>query len=506
MSSAGSPSLAPPPGFAEQLRDALRESPYLAISVALHAVLIVLLATAAPPPPADPARVLTARPEALPEPPPPIVPPPETVLEPPPTETRLEPSLVDVPDPTPADVPSLVDASPTPSDAVSSVFSTLGFGDGFDGAGGPPGGYSRRGGELPAAYSAVVSAALTWLSAHQSEAGHWSAAAFDVECGKLGDDAVCDGLGNPQHDVGVTSLAVLAFLGAGHHHRQPGAWAGQVRQALRWLVDQQAPDGDFGDERLLQSTYDHAIATLAIVEAYAMSRDSLLREPATRALARLSTLRAPGGGWRYRAGHPEQAAHAQDLSVTGWALLALAAAETAGLPVDERAWADGLLLVEELTDPDTGRAGYVERGAGPARLPGTAGHWPADDSESMTAVAVLSRLFGGTRVTEPAAAERLERGAARLAALPPAWDEALPGRRDYYYWYYGAYALHERGGRAWPAWEKSLIAAVTTGQHAQGELRGSWDPQLDPWGSQGGRVYATALLALTMELPLRYAR
>ena len=35
-------------------------------------------------------------------------------------------------------------------------------------------------------------------------------------------------------------------------------------------------------------------------------------------------------------------------------------------------------------------------------------------------------------------------------------------------------------------------------------MHGSWDPQLDPWGVLGGRVYSTAILTLLMEVYFRY--
>jgi hypothetical protein len=57
----------------------------------------------------------------------------------------------------------------------------------------------------------------------------------------------------------------------------------------------------------------------------------------------------------------------------------------------------------------------------------------------------------------------------------------------------------------WRAWEQPLRDAVVVRQHAEGERKGSWDPQVDPWGHLGGRVYATALLTLTLEVSYRYA-
>jgi hypothetical protein len=37
-----------------------------------------------------------------------------------------------------------------------------------------------------------------------------------------------------------------------------------------------------------------------------------------------------------------------------------------------------------------------------------------------------------------------------------------------------------------------------------GCAHGSWDPSVDRWGMVGGRVYATALNVLTLEVSFRY--
>jgi len=52
--------------------------------------------------------------------------------------------------------------------------------------------------------------------------------------------------------------------------------------------------------------------------------------------------------------------------------------------------------------------------------------------------------------------------------------------------------------------QERLQAALLPLQHRSGgPLDGSWDP--DPvWGGHGGRVYATALAALTLEVYYRY--
>ncbi len=83
----------------------------------------------------------------------------------------------------------------------------------------------------------------------------------------------------------------------------------------------------------------------------------------------------------------------------------------------------------------------------------------------------------------------------------PAWK---PGQVDFYYWYYGTLAMFQYDGPSgvlWRKWDDAMKAAVVPNQRnaTQGCENGSWDPSEDRWGSEGGRVYATAINCLTME-------
>ena len=62
------------------------------------------------------------------------------------------------------------------------------------------------------------------------------------------------------------------------------------------------------------------------------------------------------------------------------------------------------------------------------------------------------------------------------------------------------------GGNEWDRWQRHLLASVADHQREDGDERGSWDPQVDPWGRDGGRVYATAMNTLTLEVYYRYDR
>src|SRR5436853_326857 len=64
----------------------------------------------------------------------------------------------------------------------------------------------------------------------------------------------------------------------------------------------------------------------------------------------------PGKGWRYSSRGGDN-----DTSVTGWAVLALRAAERGGLTFAKAAWEGALAWFDEVTD-DAGRTGYMGRG------------------------------------------------------------------------------------------------------------------------------------------------
>jgi hypothetical protein len=86
----------------------------------------------------------------------------------------------------------------------------------------------------------------------------------------------------------------------------------------------------------------------------------------------------------------------------------------------------------------------------------------------------------------------------------PEWDPGGLGC-DTYCWYCGSYAMYQMGGRHWRRWNAAMKPAVIDSQRRDGQLAGSWDP-VGPWGHAGGRVYATALMVLCLEVDYRYGR
>jgi hypothetical protein len=378
--------------------------------------------------------------------------------------------------------------------------SALGIGGGWSGGGhlaGPRG----RGKGLGRGSEDALRAGLAWLRDHQAPDGRWSSADF-MHDNALGRSCDCDGAGSDVHDVGVTGLALLAFLGDGNTPRA-GPYRENVARGVNWLREQQDRDsGRIGPRAGSAWIYDHAIAALALCEAWYFTRNPLLREPAQSAVDFVARARNPYSAWRYELPPDGES----DTSVTGWMVLVLTSADEGGLTIDRSAYAAALAWLDEVTDHVTGRAGYTARGSLSARMPGINEHFPPERGEAMTAVALLSRfllgqvpraLGGSDRIMDLHAAILLER-------LPaPAPDELGP---DLYYWYYGSYAMHQMGGEQhWERWRRALDGVLPAAQRTDADAAGSWDPD-GPWGCFGGRVYSTALALLTLEVPIRYAR
>jgi hypothetical protein len=380
--------------------------------------------------------------------------------------------------------------SGTPSATVSLYAGRNGRGRNGRGQGGENG---PGGGPRPdKREDAAVLAALRWLKLHQSSDGRWSAAGFDAHCGANR----CDGAGDSTYDVGVTGLSLLAFLGAGETHNS-GTCRETVKNGLRFLREVQDSEGCVGPRTSQHFLYNHACGSLALIEAYGMTGSRFFKEPAQRSVGFILKARNPYLAWRYNV----PADGDNDTSVTGWMVMALKSAKLSGLEVEKAPVNDAIAWVEKMTEPEFGRTGYQQRGGPPARTNEAMQRFPAGKSESLTAVGMTTRIFGGRDLKTD---EMIGKGADLLVKCLPKWD-VDQGTIDFYYWYYGSLAMFQVGGDRWKKWNESMKTALLAHQRLEKERDeyGSWDP-IDPWSGEGGRVYATAINCLTMEVYYRY--
>lgn len=321
---------------------------------------------------------------------------------------------------------------------------------------------------------AAVDRSLRWLSTVQDPNGRWDARRFGAgrESQALGRDR---GGAGADADTGVTGLALLAFLGAGHTH-QRGDHQEAVRRGLQYLIDAQHPNGNLGGgAQTFAFMYCHGMATLAMSEALAMTGDQQLREPVQHAIQYTLSAQHPStGGWRYKPGD------LGDLSQLGWQLMALKSAELGGIEIP--------------TQTKSGMANFLQS-VSSGSYGGLGSYRPGEQvSPTMTAEALVCRQFLGMPRENPAGAEA---GNFLLTALPGAGD------RNFYYWYYGTLGMYQLQGDHWTRWNDAVTRQLLDSQVPDGDLAGSWEAN-DMWGGYGGRIYSTALATLCLEVYYRY--
>lgn len=321
------------------------------------------------------------------------------------------------------------------------------------------------------ASEAAVTRGLIWLAKHQNPDGSWSLHGFT----SAGDCAgQCADAGGRSDNAG-TALALLPFLGAGQTHLD-GQYRDQVKAGLEWLVRYQGSDGDLRG-RGIGNMYAHGQCTIALCEAYAMTRDPWLREPAQKAVDFIVAAQHSAGGWRYQPGQPG------DTSVVGWQLMALRSAQMAYLEVPDDAFTKANRFLDSVQQDRYGGL-YAYQSGNKA-------------SEAMTAEALLCRQYSGW----PQDHQGLIGGCDELL------DKALPRRRSFniYYVYYGTQVMHHMQGKYFDTWNSAVRDMLVDMQETRGHEAGSWTPVLgDHIDRSGGRLYWTSLALCSLEVYYRH--
>jgi hypothetical protein len=322
----------------------------------------------------------------------------------------------------------------------------------------------------------AVSAGLDWLARHQRPDGSWGLDFYD-QCR----DSGCPHQPSMESDTAATALALLPMLGAGNIHTEKCLYQANVKKGLGWLVSHQKPNGDLWVGGAPMSyLYSHAIGAMALCEAYGISRDPRLREPAERSVRFILQTQDPqSGGWRYV---PQQFG---DTSVFGWQMFAIRSARLAGMRLNKNVL-NRCRKYLDLAAADDRRITYSYqpgRGVSPV----------------MTAEALLSRQYLGWPRDYPP----LVKGAGMVAAHLEESNE-----RNIYYWYYATQLLHNMQNKDWKRWNERVRDGLVGMQvNGTGCDRGSWDPatpQPDHWGQSAGRLFVTSLSLLTLEVYYRY--
>ncbi len=315
------------------------------------------------------------------------------------------------------------------------------------------------------------SSALKFLVANQRPDGAWDprASGAGVERAPLG---TARGNAGSRAETGITGLALLSLMGAGHTHLR-GEYSENVFRGLAYLIRHQKPDGSLaGNASVYEATYCHGMAALAIGEAAAITKDPSAMLAARRAIAYTQRLQHPTtGGWRYKDGD------AGDLSQLGWQAMVLDSGHRAGIALDPRSVAGVQRFLQSVRMGSHGGLASYRRGEAPSR--------------TMTAEALATRLLIGEQVP----ADEIVEAERYLLQQPPGVSQD-----NYYYWYYATLALHQLQDDAWQQWNESLKARLL----ATHQSDGSWSSNT-LWGGYGGTVYTTSMATLCLETYYRHA-
>ena len=110
--------------------------------------------------------------------------------------------------------------------------------------------------------------------------------------------------------------------------------------------------------------YSHGLASIALCEAYAMTHDKALHDPAQAAVNFICYAQDPvGGGWRYEPRQPG------DTSVVGWQIMALKSGHMAYLMVPPITVKKAFGFLDTVQSQRRRQYGYTDPGGGDATRP-----------------------------------------------------------------------------------------------------------------------------------------
>ncbi len=314
----------------------------------------------------------------------------------------------------------------------------------------------------------AVELGLAWLAEQQRADGSWSM------LGPYPDGA------RVENTAAATAMALLAFQGHGDTHRD-GRYQKTVGKGWDALLKMQNKEGRFVGSmaKPVQMLYTHAQCTIAVCEIYGMTNESRFLAPAKRAVEfALSAQDKDKGGWRY------QPRMDSDTSVTGWFVMALQSARMAKLNVPNESLREISRYLDSAALDDGRRYGYWQT---------------VNVSPAMSAEGLLCRQYLGWPRDDP----RLVDGVSALLTTPVTYDDPS-NPPNVYYWYYATQAAHHMEGDLWETWNGRMRIEIPAHQIKDGPQTGSWDPQFDQWGNEGGRLFVTCLSIYNLEVYYRH--
>jgi hypothetical protein len=292
-----------------------------------------------------------------------------------------------------------------------------------------------------------------------------------------------DGSFGTKFPIAMTSFALLAYSGHCETVDSP-EFGKSVKAAIEYLLDvSDKGKGYITTSRDRNLSYEHGIAMYSLAEAYSMNKNA---RTSFRRISPALKIGIPiviegqtnGGGWLYSYGSNGTG----DLSVSGWNIQALKAAELTGLRFSglERAKQKAIRYLRSAEDPN-GTSGYFR--------------YRVSDGQkgklSLTGVGAYSaRMLGAPSKLEDKSLDLII--SKKPQSFPP---------NQAYSWYYHSLAAFQKQGNHWRQYNDSYQTLISEAQQKDG----SWLPSAGH-GQVGpdGALYSTCLCTLMLEVYYRY--
>ena len=363
----------------------------------------------------------------------------------------------------------------------------FGIGTGDGDGGGIPGILSKRcdlndrmkriteNGGTPQCEEAVVKS-LRWLKKQQNGNGSW---------------------GDGQFKASMTGITLLAYLA---HCETPLSeeFGENVLKGISFLVDLGMKNPVISEQPGLKEVcYDHAVATYALCEAYTFCKQmdipsiSNLERVVVKAVDRILDAQCPNGGWAYS--YNNRINPNIDLSVTGWNVQALKAAEHGGIKPTKgeirTALRKAAMYCRKNVMPD-GKFSYKENGENPR--------------SSLVGVGVLSLQMTGNG-SDSAARKGLDWIKNNVKTLE--WGKGSGTenvKSNLYMHYYCVQAAMNRGGDVWASYNKAFRDAVLGGQKPDGSFSNNDTGYAECLSGKSKNIYRQCLATLMLETYYRF--
>lgn len=288
----------------------------------------------------------------------------------------------------------------------------------------------------------AIAKAQKWLAATQKSNGAW---------GGEGESGNC----------GVAAFCMMALMIGGDIPGE-GKYAKNIGMTIQFLLNQQRESGVIYGQKKHAVMYQHALATLALTEAYGMTRNPRIRTAIIKAINLIVEVQHPEGGWRY-----DPKVEKGDISVTVMQVMALKAATEAGIYVPDDTMKRAIKFIKGCYNAKekgfaymkgNGGAGFARTGAGLVSLQTVGLH------KDPTLPDIVQYLM----------------------------KNGNPSKKEKHYWYghyYMSVGLYHYGGPSWKAYYPLIKKKI-----------------MKDWAKQGhyNDALSTAWAIMIMGVPYRY--